>query len=96
MQSKSISRSAANDRARELKLESALPLARVARRLSEGEEEEKQKERKSSSSWTVTTTDDAGRYLCNFIYWHSLRACACCEGEEEASFLFIIRLDQLL
>ena len=24
----------------------------------------------------MATTDDAGRYLCNFIYWHSLCACS--------------------
>ena len=79
------------DEERERRLESGLPLARVALRLSE-EQKEKEKEKgedekeegpSSPSSppppprgWTVATTDDAGRYLCNFIYWHSLCACS--------------------
>lgn len=58
----------------ERRLESGLPLARVALRLSE-EAAAGPPSSPPPPAWTVMTTDDAGRYLCNFIYWHSLCAC---------------------
>lgn len=83
-----------DEKERERRLEIGLPLARVALRLSEEQQEAAAAGPSSSSSprprprsppprnWTVATTDDAGRYLCNFIYWHSLCACRR-DGEEK-------------
>ena len=68
---KANKRSADERAERERTLESGLPLARVARRLFD------------PAFWTVATTDDAGRYLCNFVYWHSLCACRGEEGKEK-------------
>jgi len=81
--SKNDERASASALARELKLESGLPLERVARRLSD-------------PRWTVATTGDAGRYLCNFIYWHSLRACCCSRDDEEKKKGSISALRRLL